>query len=85
MWDGPDGMGIGRVGDAMRSIAMGMGWDLMLCVAMPGDWISSTMDWVDQLWLVALGPLRTDRCSAACSLVFDDGAVICCSLVGFDW
>ena len=43
MWDGPDGMGIGRVGDAMRNVAMQMGWDLMLCVAMPWDWIYSTM------------------------------------------
>ena len=67
MWDGPDGMGIGRVGDAMRSVAMQMGLDLMLCVAMPWDWIYSTMG---------------GSVVAGCSSAFDDGAVFCCSLVG---
>ena len=60
-----------------------MVWDPMQCAAMPWDWISSTMDGVDQLWLVARRPSTMAWCSAACSLVFDDGAVICCSLVGF--
>ena len=61
-----------------------MVWDPMRCVAMPWDWISSTMDGVDQLWLVACRPSTMARCSAARSSVFDDGAVIRCSLVGFD-
>ena len=60
-----------------------MGWDPMLCVAIPWDWISTTMDGVDQLWLVACRSLTMARCSAARSSVFNDGTVIRCSLVGF--
>ena len=40
--------------------------------------------WVVQLWLVARRPSTMVQCSAARSLVFDDGAVIRCLLVGFD-
>ena len=100
MWDGPDGMGFDSVGDAMRCVAMqddatpchatpwdwmefdGMGSDAMRRDAMGLNF--STMDGVDWLWLVARWPLAMAQCSAARSSVFDDGAVIRCSLVGFD-
>ena len=57
----------------------GDGDDVMRRDAMPCHEVG-----VDQLWLVARRPLTMARCSPACLSVFDDGAVVRCSLVGFD-